>query len=88
MTVSYFIYRAQLHLPFVKQQNYRLVQIKRTDDKSNVAKIMISVGERVENIVRKGEMLITSNFSFSHNVFKSFQSHQKSGLVDKWLNID
>ena len=40
------------------------------DDKSNVTKIIISVCDRVENIVGKGEIACTSNFSFSHNVFQ------------------
>ena len=40
------------------------------DDKINVAQMMISLFDRVENIVGKGEMLDTSIFSFSRNVFK------------------
>ena len=40
------------------------------DDKLNVTKIIISVFDRVENILGKGEIACTSNFSFSHNVFK------------------
>ena len=32
--------------------------------------MIISVFDRVENIVGKGEIACTSNFSFSHNVFK------------------
>ena len=27
---------------------------------------------RVQNTVRKGELLVTSNFSFSHNVFYNY----------------
>ena len=42
------------------------------DDKLNVTKMVISVLDRVENIVGKGEIACTSNFSFSHNVFKGF----------------
>ena len=30
---------------------------------------------RAENIVGKGEMLVTRIFSFSHNVFKQYFSH-------------
>ena len=38
--------------------------------------------ERVENILGKGEMLVTSIFSFSHNVFESFFSRGvKVGIV-------
>ena len=42
------------------------------DDKLNVTTIIIifSVFDRVENIVEEGEIACTSNFSFSHNVFK------------------
>ena len=39
-------------------------------DKLNVTKIIISVFDRVENIVGKEEIAFTRNFSFSHNVFK------------------
>ena len=42
------------------------------DDKLNATKIIISVFDRVENIVGKGEIACTSNFSFSCNVFKGF----------------
>ena len=38
------------------------------------AKMMIFVSDRVENIVGKGKMLVTSIFSFSHNVFKRILS--------------
>ena len=40
------------------------------DDKLNGTKMIVSVFDRVENIVGKGEITCTSNFSFSHNVFK------------------
>ena len=42
------------------------------NDKLNVTKKIISVFDRVENIVEKGEIACTSNFSFSHNVSKGF----------------
>ena len=44
------------------------------DNKLNVTKMIISVFDRVENIVGKGEIACTSNFSFSHNVFKRLLS--------------
>ena len=44
------------------------------DDKLNVTKKIISVFDRVENTVGKGEIAFTSNFSISHNVFKRFLS--------------
>ena len=51
------------------------------EDKLNVARIMISVSDRVENIVGKGEMLVTSTFSFSHNVFKRLLSKGLCGYT-------
>ena len=52
------------------------------DDKLNVTKMVTSVFNRVENIVGKGEIACTSNFSFSHNVFKRLlsQTCQKVSL--------
>ena len=49
---------------------------------------MISVFDRVENIVGKGEIACTSNFSFSHNVFKRLlsQARQKLSLCGNGLN--
>ena len=49
------------------------------DDKLHVTKMIISVPDRAENIVGKGEIACTSNFSFSYNVFKRLlsQTHQK-----------
>ena len=35
---------------------------------------MQKVPFRVENFVKKEKLLVTSNFSFSHNVFHSFTS--------------
>ena len=42
------------------------------DDKIKVLKMMAFSFDQVENIVGKGEMLLTSTFSFSQNVFKGF----------------
>ena len=49
---------------------------------TNVTKLIISVFDRAENIVGKGEIACTSNFSFSHNVYKRllFQTHQNVSL--------
>ena len=57
------------------------------DDKLNVTKMIISVFDRVENIVGKGEIACTSNFSFSHNVFKRLlsQRRQKVSLCGNGL---
>ena len=46
-------------------------------DKLNITKMITSVFERVENIVGKGEIACTSNFSLSHNVFKRLLSHRR-----------
>ena len=46
------------------------------DDKLNVTKMIISVFDRVENIVGKGEIACKSNLSFSHNVFKRLLSQR------------
>ena len=57
------------------------------DNKLNVTKVIISVFDRVENIVGKGEIACTSNFSFSHNVFKRLlsQRRQKVSLCGNGL---
>ena len=44
------------------------------DHKINVTKNLKFVFRRVENIVDKEKMLVTSIFSFSHNVFKRLHS--------------
>ena len=59
------------------------------DDKLNVTKMIISVFDRVENIVGKGEIARTSNFSFFHNVFKRLfsQRRQKVSLFGNELTL-
>ena len=56
------------------------------DDKLNVTKLVISVFDRVENFVQKGELASTSIFSFSHDVFKlaSFPDPSKGVIVWEW----
>ena len=51
------------------------------DDKVNVTKMIISVFDRVENNVGKGEIACTSNFSFFHNVFKRFLSQTRQKML-------
>ena len=52
------------------------------DDKLNVPKMIISVFGKLENIEGKGKkMLVTSIFSFSHNVFKRLLSWGRSRSV-------
>ena len=57
------------------------------DDKLNVTKMIIYVFDRVENIVGKGEIACTSNFSFSHNFFQkaSFSDPSKGVIVSDWV---
>ena len=57
------------------------------DNKLNITKMILSVFDRVENIVRKGKIACTSNFSFSHNVFKRLLSQmpQKVSLYGNGL---
>ena len=51
--------------------------------------MIISVFDREENIVGKGEIACTSNFSFSHNVFKRLlsQRRQKVSLCGNGLTL-
>ena len=59
------------------------------DDKLSVTKMKISVFDRVESIVGKGEIAYTSNFSFFHNVFKRLlsQKRQTVSLCGNGLNL-
>ena len=59
------------------------------DDKLDITKMIISVFDRVENIVGKGKISCTSNFFFSHNFFKRllFQRRQKVSLGGNGLNL-
>ena len=59
------------------------------DDKVNLAEKLKLVLGGVENIVGKEEMLVTSIFTFSHNVFKRlpFQGRFKSGSCGKELSF-
>ena len=51
--------------------------------------MIISIFDRVENIVGKGEIACISNFSFSHNVFKRLlsQRRQKVSLCGTGLIV-
>ena len=53
------------------------------DNKLNLTKFIICVFDRVENIVGKGEIAGTSNFSFSKDVFNRLlsQTRQKGVIV-------
>ena len=54
------------------------------DDKLNVTKMIISVFDRVENILGKGKIACTGNFFFSHKA--SFLDVQKVSLCWNGLN--
>ena len=74
--------------PFPHNKILDLTKLKAfADDKLNVTKMIISVFDRVENIVGKGEIACTSYFSFSHNVFKRpvSQGRQKVSLCGNGL---
>ena len=55
------------------------------DENLNVTKMIISVFDRVENIVRKDKIACTSNFSFSHKK-ASFPDLSKGVIVWEWVN--
>ena len=66
----------QMHInPFPRDKILDQTKLKAfADGKLNITKMIISAFYRVENIVGKEEIACTSNFSFPHNVFKSFLS--------------
>ena len=83
-------YKATNHQYLTHSHTTNLDQTKLkafADNKLNAAKMIISVFDRVENIVRKGEISCKSNFSFSHNVFKRLlsQAYQKVSLCGNGL---
>ena len=74
--------------PFPRDKLLNQTKLKAfADDILNVTKMKISVFDRVENIVGKGEIACTSNSSFFHNVFKRLLSHirQKVSLCGNGL---
>ena len=75
--------------PLPKDKIWALTKLKEfVDDKFNVAKMQISLFDRVENVVEK-EKMVTSIFSFSHNVFKRLLSLvcYKSALCGKEFSL-
>ena len=74
--------------PFLHDKTLDQTKLKAfADDNLNVTKMVISIFDRVENIVGKGEIACTSNFSFSHNVSKRLLSKtcQKVSLCGNGL---
>ena len=55
--------------------------------KLKITKMIISVFDRVENSVGKGEIAFTSNFSFSHNVFKRLLSQTRQNVSFCWNGL-
>ena len=75
--------------PFPHDKLFDQTKLKAlADDKLNATKMIDSVFDRVENIVGNGEIACTSNFSFSHNVFKRLlsQTCQKVSLCGNGLS--
>ena len=87
---SKFNMNYMLFNPFRHDQIFYQTKLKAfADDIWNVTKMIISVFDRVKNIVGKGEVACTSNFSFSHNVFKRLlsQTRQKVSLCGNGLKF-
>ena len=72
------LYQTTFFLDWIKFKALNFV-----DDRLSVAKIMISVFHRVENVVRKGEIVGNENFFFFLNCFEkaSFTDLLKVGIV-------
>ena len=77
--------------PFSNVKVLNLTKLKAfADDIFNVTKMIISVFDRVEKIVGKGEIALTSNFSFFPQCFlkASFSNPSKGVIVWKWVNLN
>ena len=84
----HYAFSAFSNNPFPHDKLFDQTKLKAfADDILNVTKMIISVFDKVENIVGKGEIACTSNFSFSHNVSKRLLSktRQKVSLWGKGL---
>ena len=82
---SYFLFLTQYQM-----SNFRLVQIETNCRHFKVhLKWKISTIWGRKHFERKEKLLVTSNFSFSHNVFHSYISlvHQNSVLCGNGLNV-
>ena len=80
-----------LFLSFPHNKIFDLTKLKAfADNKLNVTKKIIFVCDKVEIIVGKGDIACTSNFSFSHNVFRRLlsQTCQKVSLCGNGLTFD
>ena len=90
-----FLVRKSLKLCLIKNYlpNDKIVEVTKlksfSDYKLNVAKMMISLFDKVQNTVGKKDNAGDQHFFlFPHTVFQSFllQSRSKSGLCSKGLN--
>ena len=68
MLVKSKLAKAFVYNPLTLYQTSKLKAY--ADDKINVTEKLKFVLGSVENIVGKGKMMVTNNFSFSNNVFK------------------
>ena len=87
ITTAAYLHNVSLN-PFPQDKILDQTKLKAfADDKLNVTKMIISVFDRVENTVGKGEIACTSNFSFSHSVFQkaSFPDVSKRVIVWEWV---
>ena len=75
--------------PFPKQQISDSSKLKEfADDNFKVDENGRKLSKQVENTGETEKLLITSNFFFSHSVFKRLvlQTHKNQGLLGKELN--
>ena len=75
--------------PFPKQQISDSSKLKEfADDNFKVDENGRKLSKQVENTGEMEKLLITSNFFFSHSVFKRLvlQTHKNQGLLGKELN--
>ena len=75
-------------LPFPKRQILDSSKLKElADDNFEFKENGRKFSKWVENTVEKEKLLVTSNFSFSHCVFKRLvlQTRKNQGLFGKWL---
>ena len=86
-----FLFFSRRSLPFNPLPNDKILDRTKlkafADDKLYVTKMIISVFDRVENIVGKGKIASTSTFFFSYNVCKRLlsQTRQKVSLCGHGL---
>ena len=74
--------------PFPYEKFLDRTKLKAFAEKLDVTKMIVPVFDKVENMVGKGEIACTGNFSFSHYVFKaSFPDPSKGVIVWEWVKV-